>query len=155
MEITAIVLLIAVGLLLILLEILVIPGTTVVGIGGLVMVVAGIYFAYSTYGMAGGTYTLGGVIVVSAFTLYFALKSKTWKKMSLKDNIDGKVNEFDTTKIKPGDQGVTITRLAPMGKIMVNNEYYEAKTQNNFIDQNTQVEIYRIEDNQIIVKPLN
>jgi len=42
-----------------------------------------------------------------------------------------------------------------MGKVMVGNEYYEAKSMDKLIYQNTDVEIVKIESNKIIVKPLN
>jgi membrane-bound ClpP family serine protease len=58
-------------------------------------------------------------------------------------------------KIKIGDKGKTITRLNPMGRVMVGNEHYEAKSIDKLIDQNTEVEIVKIESNKIIVKPLN
>lgn len=152
MALSGIVLLIVIGLMLILLEILVIPGTTVVGVGGMLMVAAGVYFAFDVYGVNIGVYTLLSVIVLTATTIYFSLKTKTWKKMMLKSQIDGKAVE--EIQVKMGDRGKTVSRLAPMGKITINGSYYEAKTLGELIDENLEIEVVKTEDNQIFVKPL-
>ncbi len=119
---------------------------------GFVLIGVGIWQAYAVYGGAAGTITLGITIVLSFIALYFALKSKTWKKAALSKNIDSKVNVIDTQKIKPGDKGITVSRLAPMGKANFNEEYYEVKTTGEFYDPGTKIEVVKIEFNKILVK---
>ena len=58
-------------------------------------------------------------------------------------------------EVKIGDTGLCISRLAPMGKVLVNDEYYEAKANNVFIDQNTEVIVIKIENGKLVVKPKN
>lgn len=149
---TIIAVLIAVGFLFLLLEILVLPGTNIAGILGFVLIGVGIWQAYAVYGGAAGTITLGITFVLSFISLYFALKSKTWKKAALNKNIDSKVNVIDMQKIKPGDKGITVSRLAPMGKANFNEEYYEVKTTGEFYDPGTKIEVVKIEFNKILVK---
>ncbi len=154
MTIAAIILLIFLGIFLILLEFLVVPGVTIAGIGGLLCIGGGVYLSYSNYGYVVGNYTLGGTFVLLLVTLYFAFKSKTWKKLMLKTSIDSKVNTYEKEKIKIGDTGRTISRLAPMGKVSVNGEYIEAKSLYKFIDQDTEIEVVKVLNNKIIVKSL-
>ena len=75
----------------------------------------------------------------------------------LKTTIDSKVDTVGTDqgRVKPGDRGVTVTRLAPGGKGLVNGEYFEAKSIDILIDPRKDVEVIRIEDNKLIVKPIN
>lgn len=155
MTIAGIILLIILGIVLILLEFLVIPGVTIAGIGGFILLAGGVYLSYHYYGVETGNYTLAGTAVLITGSIVLALRSRTWKKLMLRSSIDSKVNEIEEGKINIGDTGVTISRLAPMGKIQVNDEYYEAKTLNDFIDPNVEVVIKKIENNIIIVKPLN
>jgi membrane-bound ClpP family serine protease len=75
--------------------------------------------------------------------------------MGLKTNIDSRVTPFETDRIHPGDHGKTITRLAPMGKAVVNEVVCEAKSTGNFIDENTEIEVLQVLSTQIIVKPIN
>lgn len=155
MTIAGIILLIILGIILILLEFLVIPGVTIAGIGGFILLVGGVYLSYHYYGVETGNYTLAGTAVLIVASIVLALRSRTWKKLMLRSSIDSKVNVIEEDKINIGDKGVTISRLAPMGKIQVNDEYYEAKTLNDFIDPNIEIVVKKIENNIIIVKPLN
>ncbi|MCD4697285.1 MAG: hypothetical protein K8S16_13695 [Bacteroidales bacterium] len=148
---TIIAVLIIIGFLFLLLEILVLPGTNVAGIIGFVLIAIGIWQAYY-YGTLAGSLTLGGSVILSVIFLYVALKSGTWKKASLKKSINSKVNLVDIKRIKTGDTGKTISRLAPMGKAYLNGEYYEVRSNGELIDEGKEVEIIKIDNNKITVK---
>ncbi len=149
---TVIVILILVGLLLMILEIIVIPGSGVVGIVGMASMIAGIWLAYTKQGVEAGHITLGITLAINVIGLGFALRSKTWKRAMLKTVNSGKVNEIKTGEIKIGQMGTTISRCAPMGKAKFNNTYYEVSTLTEFIDQGKEIEIIKISGNKIIVK---
>lgn len=157
MSITLIIILILLGILLFLIEFLLIPGITVAGIGGAILMIAGVILGYHHHGMQVGNIILLGTVVFSILTLYFVLKSRTWKKIMLDSKIDSKVNllERNETMIKEGNEGVSVTRLNPMGKVLINGEYYEASCQNQFLDEQTPIIVTKIADNKIIVKPKN
>jgi len=74
--------------------------------------------------------------------------------MILDSEIDAKVENFSHDKLKIGDIGKTIGRLAPMGKIKVNGEVVEAQSTGTFIDHQTDVRIVKIQMNKIIVEQL-
>ena len=152
---TIIAVLIGVGFLFLLLEILVLPGTNIAGVLGFVLLGIGIWQAYAVYGGVAGTIALVLIVILSVIALYFALKSNTWKRAALNKNIEGKVNIIDSEKIKPGDHGKAISRLVPMGKAIINGEYYEVKTNGEFIDQETEIEVVKIEYNKVFVKKIN
>ena len=116
--------------------------------------IGGVIMAYHFHGSAAGNYTLIGTAVVSFITIYFVLKSKTWNRIMLKTTIDGKVNvvEKEMPNVKMGDIGETVTRLNPMGKVLVNGEYFECKSEDKFIDQHTKIEVTKVLSNKIIVK---
>ena len=152
---TIIAILIIVGFIFLLLEILVLPGTNVAGIIGFVLLIVGVWQAYAFFGGRAGTLTLIATVIVSAIILYYSLQAKTWRRVSLKSEINSKVNIVDKKKVKPGDTGKTISRLAPMGKAYVNGVYVEVSSDGEFIDQNMDIEIIKIDHNKIIVKPLN
>ena len=154
----AIILLIVFGILLILLEFLVVPGITIAGLGGLAMLIGGVYLAYDAYGAMIGTYTLVGTLIASSVALVLALRSNTWKRFMLNSEI--KSHAFDKEDeslpdLKPGDTGITVSRVAPVGKVRVGDIYIEAKAQNAYLDPNTEVVVVKVFPNQIIVKPKN
>ncbi|TVQ09761.1 MAG: hypothetical protein EA361_14910 [Bacteroidetes bacterium] len=143
---------IVIGLIFLLLEMLVVPGTTVVGVVGLAMMAFGVYSVYSEFGPATGTYALAGTIIFTIGGITIALKSNTWKKAMLGTEVDGKVNTVEIDKVKPGDEGMAITRLNPMGKALINDEYYEVTSKDNLLNQNTPIVVTKVEGNKIIVK---
>lgn len=154
MTILTIILLIIIGLVLLLIEFAVIPGVTIAGIGGFLMLIASVYIAFAKLGNVAGFITLVFVLVVSPYLIYYLFKTRAGKKMILNSEIGGKIENFEPGKIKAGDVGVTIGRLAPMGKIKVNGEIVEAQSNGTFIDQHTEIRVVKIQLNKIIVEPL-
>lgn len=152
-----IIFLILIGLLLFIIEFLLIPGISIAGIGGAICLVTGIVFAFISFGTGTGLLVLGGTAVGTVIMTVFMLKAGTWNKVMLKTTIDSKVDTVGSEegKVKPGDTGVTVTRLAPGGKVLVNGEYFEAKAVDILIDPKKEIEVIRIDDNKLIVKPIN
>ncbi len=151
MTIFAIILLIFLGLLLLLIEFVIIPGVTVAGIGGFLLLGASVYMAFTKYGTGAGFLTLAFVLVASPLLIYFLFKSKMGKKMVLESLVDDKVDSFDTENIRVGDTGKTIGRLS--SKVRVNNEVVEAQSTGGYIDHNTDIRVLKILTNKIIVEP--
>ncbi|MCK3684043.1 NfeD family protein [Maribellus sp. YY47] len=154
MSIFAIILLILLGLVLLLIEFAVIPGVTIAGIGGFLLLIASVYIAFTDLGTGAGFITLAVVLILAPAMVYYFFKSRTGKKMILEKNIDGKVELINIEKIKIGDTGKTIGRLAPTGKVRVNGEVVEAQSTGSFIDHNTSIKVLKIVSNKIIVEPI-
>ena len=152
---TVIIILIVLGILLFVIEFLLVPGVTIAGIGGLILTVFGVYKAFEDYGSSVGVWVLIGTIVVSVFVIAMSLRARTWNRLMLKTNIGGTVDKNLTEEqVKTGDLGTTVTRLAPMGKILVNDLVREAKSTEGYIDEHTDIEIVSIEGTRISVKPV-
>jgi len=155
MSAVGIILLILLGVVLFLVEFLIIPGVTIAGISGALVLGVAVFMSYKSFGTTVGTYTLLSVLVVSIITLALALRSRTWKRFMLKTNIDSKVEVgLEEQKIKPGDKGETVTRLAPIGMVRVNEITIEGKSIGGFLDPNTKIEVVKVLGTQVIVKPI-
>jgi membrane-bound ClpP family serine protease len=152
MTIVAIIVLILLGLLLLLLEFAVIPGVTIAGIGGFLMLAGSVYLAFAQYGTGAGFATLLVVIIAAPALVIYFFRSKAGKKMVLETNIDGKVETFETDNIHPGDTGITLGRLAPMGKVKVNGVSVEAQSTGSYIDHNKPVKILKVYPGKVIVE---
>ncbi len=148
-----IILLIILGAILLLVELLVIPGTTIAGVGGFLLLGSTVYLIYSEYGDSLGNISAIALSVLFIIGLVIALRSKTWDKASLKESIDSSVNSIDSN-VNVGDRGIALSRLAPIGKVVVNDNIYEAKSFNGFINQKEKIEVIKIESNKIIVKKI-
>lgn len=152
---TIIAILILVGLLMLLLEILVIPGAGVAGIVGFVLMVAGVWVSYTKVGTQEGHITLAVTMALNIVIIIMALRSKTWNKAMLKTSIDGKARTIDNKDLKVGSKGKTISRCAPMGKAVFDNQFYEVSSYSDFIDQEKDIEIIKISGNKIFIKQIN
>ncbi len=157
MSLGLIIFLIFVGLLLFIIEFMLIPGVTIAGVGGAICLVTGIVFSFVSFGTTTGFLVLGITAAVMVVLTVLMLKANTWNKFMLKTSIDSKVDTVgaEEGKVKPGDKGITVTRLAPGGKVLVNGEYFEAKSVDLLIDPKKEIEVIRIDDNKLIVKPIN
>lgn len=151
MEWLVLFMLIAIGFVLLILEFLVFPGVNVAGILGIACVGIAIYVAYSTMGTTVGHLTLLGTALCGFGVTYYALRSKTWKRMQLDTRIDSTVEGVDQS-IKEGDVGTSQGRLAPMGKVRVGDSVVEAESRSGFVDENRDVVVLKVFKNKIIVK---
>lgn len=149
-----IVFLIVLGIVLLLLEILVLPGITLAAVMGILLISGGVYLSYDHYGATIGNVTLLGSILLGISSVVIVLRSKTWSRIKLNAKIDSKVEKLDDTSVCVGDIGVSISRLAPMGKIKINKINVEAKSTGMYIDEKSKVEVVGIVDKVVIVKPI-
>ena len=155
MNILIILLLVFLGIVLLLIEFTILPGITVAGVGAVLLFGYSIYMAFNIFGTLAGFLTLGFIVVVAPLLVVLLFQGKAGKRLVLSTTITGVANEFDMEKIKIGDIGVTIGRLAPMGKIKINGEVVEVKSTGIFVDPGEKVRIIQIEKSQITVEPLN
>lgn len=150
MSLTAIILLILVGLMLLILEILFVPGM-VLGIISIILMIAGVVVAYNDFGATTGTLVLSGTIVITLSAVYWAFRSNVWKKLQVHSFVEGKTNVLKA-EISIGDTGKTISRLNPVGKASIRNQQVEVQGIDGFIDQDTEITVVKIQQNKIFVK---
>ncbi len=154
MEWLIVVLLIFFGLVLIIAEIIFVPGTTVVGVIGVVFLIAGVVSGFNEFGQQGGWITLGVTGVSAAVITYYSFKANVWGRFSLKSSMTSRVNEGEMEGLSVGLEGMAVSTLKPFGKAEINNKVYEVKTQGSFVSNGTGVRIIQISTNQIIVEPI-
>lgn len=155
MEIVTVILLLLLGVILLLVEFLLIPGISIAGVGSIISLAVSVFLAFKYWGNLVGIIVLLGIVVFVPVLIYFLLKGKTMKRMALNSDIDGKVQTVDNQKIHIGDIGETIGRLAPLGKAKFNGISAETRSLGNYVDPKTKVRVVNIEGNTVIVEPIN
>ena len=151
-EMLIIAFLMVVAIVLILLEIFMLPGITVAGVGGFLFAAGGLFYAYSVSTPIGNV-TLAVSSLVFAASFIWLLRSKSFNRVALKTDIDSKL--VSSRDFVPGDEGLTLSRLAPIGKARINGITVEAKSMDELIDENTPVEVIRVDGYNVIVKIKN
>lgn len=146
--------LIIAGIVLIIAEVVFIPGTTVVGLLGAAFMIAGVIFAYKQFGNDIGLYVLLGTGVATGAALYLSFRNGAWNKVSNKSAIKSKVNEGLTTHLNEGEEGITVSALRPMGSADFQGKIFEVKTSGEYVPNAIRIKIVKIRVNDILVEPI-
>ena len=154
MDILIIAGLIIAGFLLFIIEVFLIPGISVAGIASAGCLLYANYYAFDTLGTVPGLITLAvSAIGVIAITIWF-MRSKTVDKLSLKKTIDYRPEPLKGLDLKPGDEGVALTRLALIGNAEFNGRIIEVRSSGEFIDQKSRIRVERILDGVVMVEKI-
>lgn len=151
MDILIITILVILGIVLIVAEILLLPGITIAAIGAAASLSGALYMCYGGYGMIATVILLIIIIIASVAAILLSLRSKSLKKISLESSIDGKTSEDAEKSVALSDEGVAITRLAPMGNVEIGGVSFEAKSRDGYIEERTPVRVVGFERSIVIV----
>jgi membrane-bound ClpP family serine protease len=154
MDITLVIVFMLLGIIFFLLEIFFLPGISVGGVAGVLFVAASIWYAFSHLGATAGMITIGGGVVAMGIAIWAFLRSRALEKMALQTELDGKVDVLKGIALSVGDKGITVSRLAPIGKVRFGIEVVEAKSEDGFIDQAVEVEIVEVSTFGVLVRAL-
>lgn len=149
MNLTLLIITLVIGMALLILEIVALPGG-IAGIFGGLLLAFGVWQSYVLLGLNWGTVILGCVVFFGVAMLVFLMKGKTWKKFSLNEESDSAVNQEPAT-VLVGATGKTIARLAPTGKALIDGELVEVHAINKFIDPDRPIEVVAVEGYRIDV----
>ena len=142
------------GLLLIIVEILFVPGTTLVGLCGFAFAITAIFSAYGIFGNITGHYVLGGILAVFVLSIYFAFRSEVWLRFANKGAIKAKVNEGMLDALQIGMHGKAVSDLRPIGKAEFGDVIYEVTSSASWIQAGEIIKIVKLKDFRIFVEPI-
>lgn len=151
-NILILVILMGLAIALILLEIFLLPGITIAGIGGFLFAVGGVVYAY-TISATAGHLTIAISAVLFAAIFLWLLRARSFNRVALKTDVDSRLVSSRELGIEPGDKGITLSRLAPIGKARIKGITVEAKSQGEWIDEGTPVVVLRVDSQNVLVEP--
>lgn len=141
------------GILMIISEILFVPGM-IVGILGGTFIIMGIGWTWQVYGATTGMITGLISVLLTVLSIWAAFKTGFWQKFSLQDKLEGRMNVIDGQDVKAGDKGAAVSSLRPMGTVKVNGKKFQASTEGEMVPANYPVIVLRVESDKIIVSPV-
>ena len=152
MDILIIASLIIAGLILFIIEVFLLPGVSIAGIISAACMLYANYYAFDSLGTLPGCITLTiSAIGVIAITIWF-MRSKTVDKLSLKKTIDYKPEPLKGLGLKPGDEGIALTRLALIGNAEFDGNIIEVRSTGDFIEEKSRIRVNRIRDGIVLVE---
>jgi membrane-bound ClpP family serine protease len=154
LEWLSIILLILVGLIFIVVELIFIPGTTLIGVLGFIMTLMGIVISFQSFGSLIGFIVLASSFGVCVLAIMYGFNNDSWQKFALKTAIDNKVNDEIPLDILVGAEGKSVSALKPFGKAEIAHRIYEVKTNGNYLDAGKKIRVIKVEDQRIIVESI-
>ena len=160
------------GVIFLILEIFLIPGFGIFGILGIIFIISGLALSlvvndFFDFNITSGerlvnAFLLVIISIIASITLSVIfggniLKSRVFKRLVLEDEQKAghgyQVNRPSSELI--GKQGFAKTALRPSGKIDIDGVWYDAVSNDGFIDSGIPIIVNKIENYNVIVKRLN
>lgn len=137
-------------------EVFLLPGITIAGIAGAAVLIGSIAYAFYYMGDTAGYITIAANVIITIATFTFIMKSNALNHIALKTDIEATVDQTEIRELRAGQIGVTLSRLNPMGKAEFDDQYIvEVKSiTGEFIDENKNVQIVKIEKSTVLVQPV-
>lgn len=152
MEWLTLILLLLFALVLIVVEIVFIPGTTLFGIAGFILAIIGFWLSFSMLGSATGFTVIAVFLALAGITMYYGMKKRVWGRFALNNKINSRVNDDERFMLRIGETGEAISALRPSGKAEFGNNIVEVQTLGNFLDAKEKIRVIRIDHNKIFVE---
>lgn len=158
------ILLFAIGVVLLILEIFVIPGFGVPGILGIILVIGSLFLGLisdfpivSWELIEDAIIQLASVFVITG-VLIFALskilpQSSFFNKLILVDEIKEQsgYSSKDTLKHLVGVEGKALTDLRPAGTAILNNERIDVVTEGDYVSHDSLIKVIKVEGSKVVV----
>ena len=154
------------GLALILLEVLVIPGFGIAGLGGIGLMIYGLYLLLlpdipvgeEVLGQAMDGFLIGlvGAVIGLVLLVKLMIKTKFWEQLTAPDTQkkeDGYSNTFGWESLQ-GETGISDTDLHPSGWVRVKDQRIFVVSEGEFIEEGKEIKILSVDGNRVLVREL-
>ena len=153
--------LISLGILLVFIELLILPGFGIAGIPGCVLILIGFGFAWSEYSLQTALTSTGITLVLVIPLAIIALSLLRRTPVIQTFILNTTENKEDGFQAPPseltsliGKSGKTLTPLRPAGAALINGHRVDIVTQGEFVAPETDVEVIFVEGSRVVVRSL-
>ena len=135
----------------------ILPGG-ILGIMAALCVILASWFAGAEYGAGIGILTFVGSAAAIAILVFieFKLLARTslGSTFFLKSSVTGHSNIAPAEAAIIGMEGITLTRLNPIGKVAIDGQSYEAHSQDGYIEADQAIQVVAQDNFKLIIKKL-
>lgn len=133
-------------------EVLLVPGFGISGIGAVACMGAAVILIYNEFGMLAAFLAALAFFSFSILVLWRLSKSKLLDRFSLHKSIDSSNATTEQLSIEVGDEGVALTRLALIGNARICGKIVEVKSSGQFIEEGTALVVVAVNEALIVVE---
>ena len=159
-------LLFTVGIILFALEIFIIPGFGIAGVGGIALILLSLYLSLvgrmpHPQDFLNAAYTVGWSFLITIFLGYIVLRifprTPFFNKLTLAtvESAQEGYQSVDTLSNLVGEKGITLNNLRPVGKAEINNIRIDVVTEGDYIEKNTPVIVTEVHGSRIVVREID
>ncbi|MBE6290112.1 MAG: nodulation efficiency protein D (NfeD) [Bacteroidaceae bacterium] len=142
------------ALLLLLVELFVIPGSSLAAILSAICLTWAVAYAFINISALAGIITLIIALILGSCVLTTFMRSKTLDKVALTEEVSSTVDRSVAAQVQVGDKGYAVTRLALIGNAEINGHVVEVRSADGFLNEKTPVVVTCVTDNEIIVQKI-
>lgn len=153
--------LIALGILLVFVEILILPGFGAAGVPGIILFCVGIGMIWAessmTTALIYASVALIFVIPIAIFSLSIIRESplgKTFILNTAQKSEEGFQAAPQELTALIGKSGKAVTPLRPAGVALINGQRVDIVTQGEFVEPETEIEVIQVEGSRVVVRSL-
>ncbi len=152
---TSSIILFVTGLILLIIEAM-IPGFGLPGIGGIILLIAGVILAMNS--VTNAIISLGIAIVITAIIAIILVKlgkrSPMFNKIVLETELRDDKGYLSSSRKDEylNKEGITITELRPSGIIEIDGKRVDVLSEGSYIDKNVSIKVVRVEGSKIFVR---
>jgi membrane-bound serine protease (ClpP class) len=142
------------GLALIAIEVLVIPGFGLIGLLGAAAVLTGGYVAYGSLPPTFAALAIIGGVSAALALFWYLPRTGVGRSMVLRTQAVG-------SAAKPGldllldREGTALTPLRPSGSVEIDDSAVDVVTDGKYVDAGTKVKVVRVEGSRVVVEPVS
>jgi len=130
------------------------PGAILGTMGGIALFAA-VITGYAAFGIAGGTYALAGIVILTVVTTIIWMKyfpaSTVGKKIIVSQDLSSSKSASDYSELL-GKEGITSSELRPAGFALFSNKRIDVVTQGEMISKDIKVKVIRIDGSRVVVQ---
>lgn len=151
---TLILILAALALVLAFVEIVIVPGFGLAGMGAILCALIDVVIIYSEHGLPWAVVAIVAALAVLGLMLWWVSRSRTMDKMALHTSIDSTNATPEQLSVRVGDVGTALTRLALVGNAEIGGKTVEVKSSGAFINPGTPIRVVRVNEANITVEAI-
>lgn len=151
---TLILILAALALVLAFVEIVIVPGFGLAGMGAILCALIDVVIIYSEHGLLWAVVAIVVALAVLGLMLWWVSRSRTMDKMALHTSIDSTNATPEQLSVRVGDVGTALTRLALVGNAEIGGKTVEVKSSGAFINPGTPIRVVRVNEANITVEAI-
>jgi len=144
--------LLALGLILLVVEVALIPGFGLIGLLGMLLTGVGCLVAWESYGALPGVATVGGAFTITLGIVWWASRSRSGQRLVLEKSTEGDSGPVSELEALVGKTGLARAPLRPGGIAEIDGERYDVVADGGvWVEPGDGIKVIRVATNSIIV----